>query len=50
MEEKNLLDNLDSRMGRKITGVGILAVGTFLIVGAGAFRKRPVREYITKTI
>ena len=39
MEEKNLLDNLDSRMGRKITGVGILAVGTFLIVGAGAFRK-----------
>ena len=37
--DNNLLLNLDYRTGRKITGAGILAVGTFLIVGAGAFRK-----------
>ena len=39
LRDRNLLLNLDYRTGRKITGVGILAVGTFLIVGAGAFRK-----------
>ncbi|MEK9773091.1 MAG: ABC transporter permease [Opitutae bacterium] len=36
---KDLLLHLDYRRGRKITVLGMLAVGTFLVVGAGAFRQ-----------
>ena len=41
---KNLLFHLDSRTGRKMTVVGMLAVGTFLVVGAGAFRQQGPEE------
>lgn len=36
----NLLINLDFRSGRKITIMGILAVGTFLVIGAGGFKQQ----------
>ena len=38
-KRSDLLLNLDYRQGRKTTVIGILAVGTFLVVGAGAFRQ-----------
>ncbi len=38
-KQANLLENLDYRPGRKITLVGILAIGTFMIIGAGAFKQ-----------
>ena len=42
-KQANLLENLDYRPGRKITLVGILATGTFMVVGAGAFKQnKPV--------
>ena len=38
----DLLVRLDFRSGRKIATAGLLAVGTFLVLGAGAFRQDPL--------
>lgn len=43
-KKKDLLLHLDYRRGRKMTVVGMLAVGTFLVVGAGAFRQSPPEQ------
>ena len=48
----DLLIRLDFRSGRKITTSVLLAVGTFLVLGAGAFRQDPVgscRNWISGT-
>ena len=39
VDSSNLLRRLESRPARKIAVVGILAVGAFLVIGAGAFRQ-----------
>ncbi|MDG1173259.1 MAG: ABC transporter permease, partial [Opitutales bacterium] len=40
VHEDKLLLQLDRRIGRKLTVVGILAVASFLVIGAGAFRQK----------
>lgn len=42
--ESDFLFNLDRRSGRKAVTVGVLAVGTFLVLGAGAFRKNVPKD------
>jgi putative ABC transport system permease protein len=41
-EKKNPLLNIDTSRGRKVVVVGILAMGSFLVIGAGAFRQPPM--------
>jgi putative ABC transport system permease protein len=42
IKNDDLLVRLDFRSGRKIATAGLLAVGTFLVLGAGAFRQDPL--------
>ncbi|MDA9119093.1 FtsX-like permease family protein [Opitutales bacterium] len=42
--EPKFLLQLDRRIGRKLTVVGILAVGSFLVIGAGAFRQKAAED------
>ncbi len=42
-KNNKLLRNLDKRSGRKAIVVGILSVGAFLVIGAGAFRQNQVK-------
>jgi putative ABC transport system permease protein len=44
----NLLRRLETHPVRKITVIGILAVGTFLVIGAGAFRQNPNEHNFAK--
>ena len=42
--EPKFLLQLDRRIGRKLIVVGILAVGSFLVIGAGAFRQKAAED------
>ena len=41
----DILFHLDFRFGRKVVVVGLLAVGTFLVLGAGAFRQELPQDF-----
>jgi putative ABC transport system permease protein len=41
-EKKTPLLNIDTSRGRKVVVAGILAMGSFLVIGAGAFRQSPM--------
>ena len=44
VESFNLLQRLETPSARKITVVGMLAVGAFLVIGAGAFRQSTIED------
>ena len=44
VDEPKFLLQLDRRIGRKLTVVGILSVGSFLVIGAGAFRQKAAED------
>jgi putative ABC transport system permease protein len=45
----NLLRRLEARPARKITVVGMLAVGAFLVIGAGAFKQNSDEDILDKS-